>query len=153
MGTKLVWNSFRSTLSSPAKRRDAVIDDTALAMSRFSTSYDGRLMSRCFWQISYIASLSKSTEISVWSKSQCVVSSALYGSTTHVEIVGDGLEHQSAESGTGSAAHRVVHHKALHIVAVVDHLSQAVVDLIDHLFAHGVMAAREIVGRVLFARE
>ena len=43
-----------------------------------------------FWQISYIASLSSSTEISVWSSSQYVVSSALYGSTWLVEMDGDG---------------------------------------------------------------
>lgn len=27
-GTKLVWNSFRSTLSEPSKRREAVMEET-----------------------------------------------------------------------------------------------------------------------------
>jgi len=64
-GTKFVWNSFRSPASSPSKHSDAVIDDMAFAMRQFSVSYEGRLMLRCFGQISYIASLSNSTEISV----------------------------------------------------------------------------------------
>ena len=34
-GTKLVWNSFRSTLSEPSKRSEAVMDDTTWAMRRF----------------------------------------------------------------------------------------------------------------------
>ncbi len=39
-----------------------------------------------FYIHSYIASLSNTTDTSVW----CVVNNALYGSTTHVDIVGDG---------------------------------------------------------------
>ena len=34
-GTRLVWNSFRSTLRDPSKRRDAVIDETTWAIRRF----------------------------------------------------------------------------------------------------------------------
>ena len=34
-GTRLVWNSFKSTFKEPSKRRDAVTEDTTCAMSRF----------------------------------------------------------------------------------------------------------------------
>ena len=33
-GTRLVWNSFRSTLREPSKRRDAVIEETTCAIKR-----------------------------------------------------------------------------------------------------------------------
>ena len=34
-GTKLVWNSVRSTLSAPSKRSEAVIEETTLKISNF----------------------------------------------------------------------------------------------------------------------
>merc|ERR1712010_222623 len=45
-GTKLVWNSVRSTFSAPSKRREAVKDDVICAMMRFKLVYVGRSMSR-----------------------------------------------------------------------------------------------------------
>jgi hypothetical protein len=33
-GTRLVWNSFRSTLRDPSKRREAVIDETTRPRSQ-----------------------------------------------------------------------------------------------------------------------
>ena len=41
-GTKFVWNSFRSTLSEPSNRSEAVIEETTCAMIRFRLLYDGR---------------------------------------------------------------------------------------------------------------
>jgi hypothetical protein len=34
-GTKLVWNSFKSTFKDPSKRSEAVIEETTWAISRF----------------------------------------------------------------------------------------------------------------------
>ena len=51
-GTKLVWNSFKSTLSEPSKRRDAVIDETTCAMRRLRFVNDGELMFKRFLQMS-----------------------------------------------------------------------------------------------------
>ena len=41
-GTKLVWNSWRSTLSAPSKRSEAVIDETIWPIIWFRLLYDGR---------------------------------------------------------------------------------------------------------------
>merc|ERR1719373_1383396 len=89
-GTKFVWNSFISTFNSPSNRRAAVMEDTTFAMILFKLSYDGFLMSNFFWQISYRASLSRTRDTSVWSNNQCVDRRPLYGSTMHVEMLGDG---------------------------------------------------------------
>lgn len=51
-GTRLVWNSFKSTFKDPSKRRDAVIDDTTCAMRRFRFVKLGDEMPRLFLQIS-----------------------------------------------------------------------------------------------------
>ena len=51
-GTRLVWNSFRSTFREPSKRRDAVIEDTTCAMRRFRLVKPGDEMPRLFLQIS-----------------------------------------------------------------------------------------------------
>merc|ERR1719164_406018 len=51
-GTRLVWNSVRSTLSAPSKRSDAVTEDTIWAMRRFRLVYVGRSMSRLRRQMS-----------------------------------------------------------------------------------------------------
>lgn len=57
-GTRFVWNSFRSTLRAPSKRRDEVMDETTCAIKRLRCSKLGRGMSRFRRQISYTASLS-----------------------------------------------------------------------------------------------
>lgn len=51
-GTRLVWNSFRSTFREPSKRRDAVIEDTTCAIRRFRLVKLGDEMPRLFLQIS-----------------------------------------------------------------------------------------------------
>jgi hypothetical protein len=51
-GTRLVWNSFKSTFKEPSKRRDAVIDETTCAMRRFKFVKLGDEMPRLFLQIS-----------------------------------------------------------------------------------------------------
>jgi hypothetical protein len=51
-GTRLVWNSFRSTFREPSKRRDAVIEDTTCAMRRFRLVKLGDEMPRLFLQMS-----------------------------------------------------------------------------------------------------
>ena len=51
-GTRLVWNSFRSTLREPSKRSDAVIDDTTWAIRRFKFVKLGDGIPRFFLQIS-----------------------------------------------------------------------------------------------------
>ncbi len=57
-GTRFVWNSFRSTLREPSKRREAVIDETTCAINRFKLVKPGcETLSLCL-QISKIASLS-----------------------------------------------------------------------------------------------
>merc|ERR1719217_469264 len=45
-GTRLVWNSLRSTLSAPSKRSDAVSDEVTCAMRRLRLAYDGESSSR-----------------------------------------------------------------------------------------------------------
>ena len=51
-GTRLVWNSFKSTLSEPSNRRDAVMDETTWAMSLFKLVKLGAVMFKFFLQIS-----------------------------------------------------------------------------------------------------
>ena len=51
-GTKLVWNSFKSTLSEPSKRREAVIEETTWAMSLLRLVKLGDAMPRFFLQMS-----------------------------------------------------------------------------------------------------
>lgn len=51
-GTRLVWNSFRSTFREPSNRSDAVIEDTTCAMRRFRFVKLGDEMPRLFLQIS-----------------------------------------------------------------------------------------------------
>jgi hypothetical protein len=48
----LVWNSFRSTLSDPSKRSDAVIDETTWAINLFRLVNDGEAMPRLRRQMS-----------------------------------------------------------------------------------------------------
>ena len=57
-GTRLVWNSLRSTLSEPSKRRDAVTEDTTCAMRRLRFEKLGCATPSFCLQISKIASLS-----------------------------------------------------------------------------------------------
>jgi hypothetical protein len=51
-GTKLVWNSFKSTLREPSKRKEAVIDETTWAISLFRLEKLGEETPRFFFQIS-----------------------------------------------------------------------------------------------------
>jgi hypothetical protein len=51
-GTRLVWNSLRSTLRDPSKRRDAVIEDTTCAISLFKFEKLGEATARLFLQMS-----------------------------------------------------------------------------------------------------
>jgi len=51
-GTRLVWNSFKSTFNEPSKRRDAVIDETTCAISRLRFVKPGEEMLRFFLQMS-----------------------------------------------------------------------------------------------------
>jgi len=51
-GTRLVWNSLRSTLSEPSNRSDAVIDETTWAMMRFRFLKPGAWMPRFLRQMS-----------------------------------------------------------------------------------------------------
>ena len=44
--TKLVWNSVKSTLRAPSKRRDAVMEEQTCARRRFRLVYVGRSISR-----------------------------------------------------------------------------------------------------------
>lgn len=81
-GTRLVWNSVKSTFNDPLNRNDAVTDDTICPIRRFRFEYDGRPMFKFHWHMSYIASLSTMNAQSVcvlW-----VANTELYGSTTAV---------------------------------------------------------------------
>ena len=51
-GTKLVWNSLRSTLREPSKRSEAVMEDTTCAMRRLRLVKPGCAMLRFFLQMS-----------------------------------------------------------------------------------------------------
>ena len=51
-GTRLVWNSFKSTFREPSKRRDAVIEETTWAMSLFRLVKLREPMLRRFLQMS-----------------------------------------------------------------------------------------------------
>jgi hypothetical protein len=51
-GTKLVWNSFRSTLREPSNRNEAVIEETTWAMSLLRLVKLGDVMLRFFLQMS-----------------------------------------------------------------------------------------------------
>merc|ERR1719281_223399 len=99
-------------------------------------------MSRLRRQMSYSASLSTMKETSVCSRSECVESTQLYGSTTAVETC-----------GAGAAADGVEGEEALEAGAVVGELADVVEDKVDDLLADGVVAARVVVGRVLLARD
>ena len=50
-GTKLVWNSFRSTFKEPSNRREAVIEETTCAIRRFRLTKLGCETPRFFLQI------------------------------------------------------------------------------------------------------
>ena len=51
-GTKLVWNSFKSTFKEPSNRSEAVIDETTWAISLFKFVRPGEEILRFFLQIS-----------------------------------------------------------------------------------------------------
>ena len=51
-GTKLVWNSLRSTFKEPSKRREAVIEETTWAINLFKFVRLGEVMLRFFLQMS-----------------------------------------------------------------------------------------------------
>ena len=51
-GTRLVWNSFRSTFKHPSKRREAVIEEITCEMSLFKLVKLGEVMLRFFLQMS-----------------------------------------------------------------------------------------------------
>merc|ERR1719414_601373 len=51
-GTKLVWNSVRSTFRAPSKRSEAVTEETIWEIRRFRLVYEGRSMSRLRRQMS-----------------------------------------------------------------------------------------------------
>merc|ERR1719261_664208 len=89
-GVRLVWNSVTSTLRAPSKRSEAVSDEITCAMRRLRLVYVGRSMSRLRRQMSYRASLSRQKATSVCSRSECVESTQLYGSTTAVDTCGAG---------------------------------------------------------------
>ena len=51
-GTKLVWNSLRSTFKDPSKRRDAVIEETTWAINLLRLVKPGEVILSLFLQIS-----------------------------------------------------------------------------------------------------
>lgn len=51
-GTRLVWNSFKSTLRLPSKRREAVTLETTWAIRRLRLVKDGAPMFKFFLQMS-----------------------------------------------------------------------------------------------------
>merc|ERR1712110_864271 len=82
-GTRFVWNSLRSTLRSPLKRREHVSELTSCTMMRFRLAYVG-------------PSRSTRKETLVYSRRLCVMSTALYGSTTAVDTIGDGYSEKDS---------------------------------------------------------
>ena len=76
-GTKLVWNSFRSTFKLPSKRRDAVILETTWAINLFKLVKLGEVTFSFFLQISKMASLSTINEQSECSRVVWVVKTEL----------------------------------------------------------------------------
>lgn len=50
-GTRLVWNSFKSTFKEPSNRREAVIEETTCAIRRFRFTKLGSATPRFFLQI------------------------------------------------------------------------------------------------------
>ncbi len=66
-GTRLTWNSFRSTFKSPLNLNEAVIDETTCANKRLRFVYVGRSILRFRQHISYKASLSTKNAQSVCS--------------------------------------------------------------------------------------
>merc|ERR1712232_769042 len=87
-GTRFVWNSLRSTLRSPGKRSEHVRLLTSCTMMRLRFAYVGDSRSRFRLQMSYNASLSSMKVTLVNSSRLCVISTALYGSTTAVDTIG-----------------------------------------------------------------
>eukprot|EP00962_Isochrysis_galbana_P028381 scaffold8972_cov118-Isochrysis_galbana.AAC.3 len=63
------------------------------------------------------------------------------------------LQEEGAEAGAGAAADGVESEEALQSGAVVGQLADAVEHQVDNLLADSVVAARIVVGRVLFARD
>lgn len=51
-GTKLVWNSLRSTLRDPSNRSEAVMEETTWAISRFKLVNEGEVMPKFRRQMS-----------------------------------------------------------------------------------------------------
>merc|ERR1719361_1167203 len=48
-GTRFIWNSDKSTFSSPSNRRLAVVLDTTFAMILFRFAYEGFAIPSLFW--------------------------------------------------------------------------------------------------------
>ena len=51
-GTKLVWNSFKSTFKEPSNRREAVMDETTWAIRRLRLVKLGEVIPKFFLQMS-----------------------------------------------------------------------------------------------------
>lgn len=51
-GTKLVWNSFKSTFREPSNRSEAVMEDTTCAMRRLRLTKPGEVIPSLFLQMS-----------------------------------------------------------------------------------------------------
>merc|ERR1719456_1454275 len=68
-------------------------------------------------------------------------------------VHGETLQEQAAETGPSAAATRIEDHEALEARAVVRELAQAVKDQVDDLLADGVVAASEVVRRILLAAD
>mmetsp|Transcript_22298 Transcript_22298/g.60914 ORF Transcript_22298/g.60914 Transcript_22298/m.60914 type:complete len:213 (-) Transcript_22298:277-915(-) len=68
-------------------------------------------------------------------------------------VHGQALQHQAAQSRARTTSAGVVDHEPLQARAVVGQLADPVQDQVHDLLAYRVMAARKVVGRVLFSRD
>eukprot|EP00961_Rhodomonas_salina_P067414 905370-Rhodomonas_salina.1 len=78
----------------------------------------------------------------------------LYGSTTAVEICGDGmmtLAKERGKAGASASPDGMEDHEALETSAVVRKLADAVENKVNNLLADGVMTTGEVIGGVLLA--
>merc|ERR1719189_1807930 len=61
------------------------------------------------------------------------------------------FKNERTETRTSTASYSVVNNKPLHVVTVVNKLSQTVIDLIQNFFSHGVVTTREVVGGIFLS--
>jgi hypothetical protein len=182
-GTRLVWNSLRSTFRDPSKRREAVMDET-------TTDVRNVRLPRCLTLGDQSVQILVVGALNVEVAAADVVDGLVVDHEAAVRVLQRGvrgqygvvrldhrggelrgrvdaelqlallavvdrqtLHQQGTEARAGATTKRVEDEEALQAGAVVGHASNFVEDLVDKLLAHGVMATRVVVGGVLLAAD